>query len=135
MIAEQPSHGYELMKAIEDRMGGGYSPSPGVIYPTLAWLEDMGYATAEVDGGRKRFRITPEGGAFLTANKSTLDALTARMGEGAGRRHGAPEAVMEGMGTLKQALRQRFRRGPLDDTTVARIAEALKTAAQTVENS
>ena len=56
MIAEQPRHGYELMKAIEERMGGGYSPSPGVIYPTLAWLEDMGYATADVEGSRKSYR-------------------------------------------------------------------------------
>src|SRR3974390_2082631 len=61
MIAEQPRHGYELMKAIEERMGGSYSPSPGVIYPTLAWLEDMGYAAVEIeDAGRKRYRITAE---------------------------------------------------------------------------
>ena len=50
MIAEQPRHGYELMKGIEERMGGGYSPSPGVIYPTLAWLEDMGYAAGDSRG-------------------------------------------------------------------------------------
>src|ERR1700759_1689517 len=49
MIAEQPRHGYELMKAIEERMGGTYSPSPGVIYPTLSWLEDMGYAAVETE--------------------------------------------------------------------------------------
>ena len=49
MIGEQPRHGYELMKAIEERMGGSYSPSPGVIYPTLSWLEDMGYAALETE--------------------------------------------------------------------------------------
>ena len=86
MIAETPSHGYELMKSIEERMGGGYSPSPGVIYPTLAWLEDMGFAVSEAEGGRKRYRITAEGAAFLAANKAALDALAARMGPGgAGR--------------------------------------------------
>src|SRR4051812_30777633 len=47
MIAEQPRHGYELMQVIEERTGGSYSPSPGVIYPTLSWLEDMGYAHVE----------------------------------------------------------------------------------------
>jgi DNA-binding PadR family transcriptional regulator len=135
MIADQPSHGYELMKAIEDRMGGGYSPSPGVIYPTLAWLEDMGYAAAEADGGRKRYRVSPEGEAYLAANRSALDELTSRMGERGGRRHGAPEPVIRGMDALKHALRQRFRQGPIDDAAIARIAEALETAAQTVEQS
>ncbi len=66
MIAEQPCHGYELIKAIEETFGGRYSPSPGVIYPTLAWLDDMGYAAIEAeDGGRKRYSITAEGEAFL----------------------------------------------------------------------
>src|SRR5262245_2204702 len=56
MIAEHSRHGYELMKAIEERMGGSYSPSPGVIYPTLSWLEDMRYAVVETeDAGRKRY--------------------------------------------------------------------------------
>src|ERR1700761_2481023 len=58
MIAEQPRHVYELMRGIEERMGGSYSPSPGVIYPTLAWLEDMGYTRVEAEGGgRKRYGI------------------------------------------------------------------------------
>ena len=75
MIAEAPSHGYELIKSIEEKFGGAYAPSPGVVYPTLAWLDDMGYARVEpVEGGRKRYRITPEGEAFLTANRDLLDA-------------------------------------------------------------
>jgi DNA-binding PadR family transcriptional regulator len=54
LIAEQPAHGYELIKIIEERFGGSYTPSPGVIYPTLSWLEDMGYARVEPkEGGRK----------------------------------------------------------------------------------
>ena len=86
MIAGQPRHGYELMKAIEDRMGGSYSPSPGVIYPTLSWLEDMGYAAVESEAvGRKRYRITGEGEAFLAANRPAVEALLSRTGEpGAG---------------------------------------------------
>ena len=75
MIAEQPRHGYELMKAIEERMGGGYSPSPGVIYPTLSWLEDMGYARWRPRPRRKRYRITGEGEAFLAANRAGVDDL------------------------------------------------------------
>src|SRR5262249_32296193 len=80
MIAEQPRHGYEFIKLIEERSGGSYSPSPGVIYPTLAWLDDMGYARVDTeDGGRKRYGITKEGAAFLTANRATADELQARL--------------------------------------------------------
>lgn len=61
MIAERPRHGYELIKEIEERFGGAYSPSPGVIYPTLSWLDDMGYAAIEPEAsGRKLYRITSE---------------------------------------------------------------------------
>ncbi|HEY1413025.1 MAG TPA: PadR family transcriptional regulator, partial [Rhodopila sp.] len=91
MIAEQPRYGYELMKAIEERMGGSYSPSPGVIYPTLSWLEDMGYTAAEAEeAGRKRYRITAEGEAFLAANRSAVDDLQARVGSGGGPPEGVP---------------------------------------------
>ena len=71
MIWDEPRHGYELIKSIEDRMGGAYSPSPGVIYPTLSWLEDMGYASVEAEqGGRKRYRVTAEGDPFLPPTRT-----------------------------------------------------------------
>ena len=137
MIAEQPRHGYELMKAIEERMGGTYSPSPGVIYPTLAWLEDMGYAAVETqDAGRKRYRITAEGEAFLTANRAAVDDLLARLGQTEdGRRQGIPAPVVRAMQNLKLALSLRLRRGGLDPTAAEAIASALDSAAQTVERS
>ena len=139
MIADQPRHGYELMKAIEERMGGGYSPSPGVIYPTLSWLEDMGYAAAEaLEGGRKRFRITAEGEAFLTANRAAVDGLLARIGsdrDGGGAPRGVPAPVTRAMENLKTALRLRFRRGPLDDAAAQAIAAAIDAAATAVERT
>jgi DNA-binding PadR family transcriptional regulator len=137
MISEQPRHGYELMKAIEERMGGSYSPSPGVIYPTLAWLEDMGYAAAETESaGRKRYRITEEGEAFLAANHVAVGALFARVGQ-AGERaaDGVPAPVLRGMENLKLALRLRLRQGPIDAEAAQSIAAALDAAAQTVERS
>lgn len=134
MIAETPRHGYELMKAIEARMGGGYSPSPGVIYPTLSWLEDMGYAAGEAEGGRRSYRITPEGAAFLAANREPLAALTARMGAPQPS-HDSPEAVMQAMGALKHALRARFARGPVDTATASTIAAAIRAVAETVEQT
>jgi len=135
MIAERPRHGYELIKAIEERFGGSYTPSPGVIYPTLAWLEDMGYAAIEVeDGGRKLCRLTAEGEAFLVANRAAADELLARTGPAAGDGQ-IPASVVRAMENLKIAMRLRFKRGPLDQATADAIAAALDTAAQTVERS
>jgi DNA-binding PadR family transcriptional regulator len=136
MIAEQPRHGYELMKAVEERMGGSYSPSPGVIYPTLSWLEDMGYVTSEEEAGRKRYRVTTEGQAFLTANRAAVDALNARLGStGASASRGVPAPVLRSMENLKLALRLRLRQGPLDEGAAQSIAVALDAAAQAVERS
>jgi DNA-binding PadR family transcriptional regulator len=136
MIAERPRHGYELIKAIEERFGGSYSPSPGVIYPTLSWLDDMGYARIEAEeAGRKRYRITAEGEAFLVANRAAADELLARAGEaGRGADH-VPAPVVRAMENLKLAMRLRLRRGPVDQASAETIAAALDAAAQTVERS
>lgn len=138
MIAERPWHGYELIKAIEERFGGSYSPSPGVIYPTLAWLDDMGYAAIEpVEAGRKRYRITSEGEAFLVANRAAADELLARVGP-AGREGGGepvPAPMVRAMENLKLALRLRIQRGNIDAAAAEAIAAALDAAAQTVERS
>src|SRR5215467_5506783 len=72
-ISDKPRHGYELMKAIEEKFGGMYSPSPGVIYPTLTLLEELGYLRAETGGGTKKlYSITPEGAAYLEANRAAV---------------------------------------------------------------
>ena len=137
MIAERPRHGYELIKAIEDRLGGSYSPSPGVIYPTLSWLDDMGYATVETEeSGRKRYRITGEGEAFLAANRAAVDDVIARIGTAeADGPPPVPAPVVRAMENLKLAMRLRFRSGPLDAEAAGKIAAALDAAAQAVEKS
>ena len=137
MLAEQPRYGYELMRALEERTGGSYSPSPGVIYPTLSWLEDMGYAQVEAEGGgRKNYRVTPEGEAFLTANRAAVDVLSARIGSaGEGRHEGVPAPVVRGMENLKLSLRLRLKRGPIDQATAETIVAALDAAAQAVERT
>lgn len=137
MIAGRPRHGYELIKAIEERFGGSYTPSPGVIYPTLAWLDDMGYARIEAEeAGRKRYLITAEGEAFLAANRAAADDLLARSGADGGEGRGSvPAPVIRAMENLKLALRLRLRGGAVDQTTAETIAAALDAAAQTVERS
>jgi DNA-binding PadR family transcriptional regulator len=134
MIADRPYHGYELIKAIEDTFGGRYTPSPGVIYPTLAWLDDMGYAAIEAEeSGRKLYRITPEGEAFLVANRETADALLARVRSAASEP--PPPPIVRAMENLKLALSLRLDRVPLDEAATDAIAAALDAAAHKIEKS
>src|SRR5277367_6911114 len=71
LLAERPSHGYELIKALEERSGGFYSPSPGMIYPALTWLEEVGYASVAADGAKKLYSITETGRAHLQENRES----------------------------------------------------------------
>ena len=139
LVAEKPRHGYDLIKAVEERVGGAYSPSPGVIYPTLTLLEELGYVAAQAgeDGGAKKlYAITDEGRAFLEANRPAVDALLARMDE-AGRLHGGGPApqVVRAMENLRLALRLRLARGPLSEDQANAVAAALDAAATGVERS
>lgn len=134
MIAERPRHGYELIKEIGDRFGGAYSPSPGVIYPTLAWLDDVGYAVIEPEAsGRKLYRITSQGEAFLVANREAADELLSRAGSGSPGEDALPASIVHAMKNLKLAMRVRLRRGPIDQAAAEAIAEALNAAARNVE--
>src|SRR6516164_7435411 len=91
LISEKPSHGYELIKAIEEKFGGMYSPSPGVIYPTLTLLEELGYLRAETGGGTKKlYSLTEEGANFLASNRATVDAILDRMAEASRAYGGGP---------------------------------------------
>jgi DNA-binding PadR family transcriptional regulator len=135
MIADRPRHGYELMKLIEERMGGSYSPSPGVIYPTLAWLDDMGYATLDSEqAARKRYCITPEGESFLLANRAAADELLARAAGAAGGADPVPAPIVRAMENLKLAMRLRLKRA-VDEKASQDIAAVLDAAAKAVERS
>jgi DNA-binding PadR family transcriptional regulator len=79
LIAEQPRHGYELIKLIEEKTADWYSPSPGIIYPTLTYLEDVGYLTAQTEGAKKLYTITDEGRAYLAQNRDLADAVLDRL--------------------------------------------------------
>lgn len=134
MIAEEPSHGYEIIKQIEARFTGSYSPSPGVIYPTLAWLEDMGYASIEtVENNRKRYHPTDAGNAYLDANRAAADALLTRRAPQV--RGEAPPPVIRAMENLKTALRLRLERDLVDAAAIETIAAAIDEAAKAVERS
>jgi DNA-binding PadR family transcriptional regulator len=137
LIAEKSRHGYEIIKAIEERVGGAYSPSPGVIYPTLTLLEELGHVTVTAgDGGKKLHAITADGLANLDANRTAVEALLARMDE-AGRTHGGGPApqILRAMENLRLALRLRLSRGPLSEDQVNAVAAAIDAAATGVERT
>ena len=79
LLAEQPSHGYELIKALEARSDGYYTPSPGMIYPALTYLEELGYATVETLGTKKLYRVTEEGRRHLEENRTAVDAMLSQL--------------------------------------------------------
>ena len=137
LIAEKPRHGYEIIKAIEEQVAGAYSPSPGVIYPTLTLLEELGHVTVSTgDGAKKLHEITAEGRAFLDANRPAVDALLARMAEASRARRGGPALqVVRAMENLKLALRMRLSRGPLSEEQANAVAAALDAAATGVERT
>ncbi len=138
LISEKPSHGYELIKLIEERLGGAYSPSPGTVYPTLTLLEEQGYlqgASADA-GGRKSYAITDAGRAFLVENRALVDAMLERMNggvDGAGARGGRPPQVMRAIENLKLAMRMRLSREALTPEQANAFAAVLDHAAQQLE--
>jgi DNA-binding PadR family transcriptional regulator len=81
LLAEQPRHGYDIIKALEERSHGAYSPSPGVVYPTLTFLEEAGYAAATAEGNKKVYAITDAGRAHLAGNRETADVILSAMEE------------------------------------------------------
>jgi DNA-binding PadR family transcriptional regulator len=134
LLAEKPRHGYEIIKELGERVGGGYSPSPGVVYPTLAMIEDMGYATvAQEQSGRKLYTLTAEGGAFLAENKTEVDAIFARLDNAEGARRGDFAPVFRAMENLRMAVRLRVRRHEAKATVIQAIADALDAAAKAIE--
>ncbi|MDB4907649.1 MAG: transcriptional regulator PadR family protein [Gemmatimonadetes bacterium] len=80
LLEEKPRHGYEIIKELEEKFGGAYSPSPGTVYPTLTMLEDLGYArVTPEEGGKKIFEITDEGRAYLAEHRETVDGIFERI--------------------------------------------------------
>ena len=140
LIAEQPRHGYEIIKVLEDKTAGWYSPSPGIVYPTLTYLEEAGYVTAEVEGAKKRYAITDEGRAHLEENRDFVDAVLERLaliGERVARmrrrfggdddeRRGMPPLVRAAIDNLREVAAKR-----LDDDVAAeaKVVEVLARAA------
>jgi DNA-binding PadR family transcriptional regulator len=142
LLEKQPSHGYELIKALEERSGGFYVPSPGMVYPALTWLEEVGYASVAAEGAKKLYSITDTGRAFLSENQESAEAMLAQL-EHIGRRMGRVREIFGGFDEgeeeerdssevhaarrdLRQALREK--RGASAEEKL-RVAAVLRAAA------
>ena len=147
LIAEKPRHGYEIIKAIEEQTAGVYSPSPGVIYPTLTLLEDLDWVQAVASDSKKNlFEITAEGQLALKANRATVEAIFARMAEvveahaddtsrDEDQRSDAaiPSQLQLALDDLKRMIGRRHASEPLTKARIDVIAAALSKAAADIE--
>jgi DNA-binding PadR family transcriptional regulator len=137
LIAEKPRYGYEIIKAIEEKLGGSYAPSPGVVYPTLSMLEDLGQVTVTAGEGTKRLHtITPEGLAALESNKQGVDDLFARMEQaGAAFGRGRSPQILRAVENFRMALRMKTSPGSLSEEQIRKIVDAIDAAARAIEQS
>jgi len=134
LIEQQPRHGYELIKAVEDLFGGAYAPSAGSVYPTLTLLEETGQIqTAPSEGNKKLYEITDAGREQVAANKVLLDAILSRVGIASRSLNGQrpPDGVFQAMQTLKTALVLHARNW--DEAEVSRVTQIIADAATKIE--
>lgn len=135
LLEEKPRHGYEVIKAIEQMVGGGYTPSPGVVYPTLTLLEEMGYATVQAEeGGKKLYRITDEGQAHLKENGEVLAQVLRKFEL---RRQEQPDAdapeLRRAVQNFRMALHARLAKGQLSKEELHAVVDIIDRAAVAVE--
>lgn len=135
LLGDEPRHGYELIKAIEDLTGGSYAPSPGTVYPTLSLLEDEGAITpAKGDETRKAYEATEEGRKELEDRAEEVERIMERLsGHGEHRRAYATPEMFRAVGNLATVLKNRARTGKLDEDTVREIVDLVDELAKKIE--
>ncbi len=136
LLKDKPGHGYELIRALEERTGGAYRPSPGVIYPTLSLLEDEGFVRQTgAEGGRKAYEVTEAGSEALEKNRPAVDAVFGRLDEAARSSPRSSPRVERAMQNLGVALRLRLQGERPSDEQIDAIAAALDEAAAKIERA
>jgi DNA-binding PadR family transcriptional regulator len=135
LIAEQPRHGYDLIREIEERTAGAYAPSPGIVYPTLTMLQDMGLIVeGDAAGTRKVYAVTAEGTALLAEKKDEVADLLARIAELKSAQKGDRAPVRRALRNLHAALSEKVSRSD-DDALMHKIAALLDEVTQKIEKS
>jgi len=135
LIADEPRHGYDLIRAIEELTGGDYAPSPGVVYPTLTLLQDMGLIEeADAEGARKRFQVTAEGRTHVEQNAAEIEELLERLEEtGSSRRRSHRPEMGRAVANLMTALRNRVTHEGWNEALLNEVVDILDDAAQRIE--
>ncbi|MGY2901858.1 PadR family transcriptional regulator [Bradyrhizobium sp. URHC0002] len=134
LIADKPRHGYDLIRAIEERTGGAYAPSPGIVYPTLTMLSEMGLIDEQLaEGARKLFAVTPEGTAHLAEHHAEVAAMLARLDALAAMRQRTDAVpIRRAMHNLRSVLLSRLGEG-LDKERMHEAVELIDEAARKIE--
>ncbi len=134
LIADKPRHGYDLIRAIEERTGGAYAPSPGIIYPTLTLLSEMALIDEQItEGARKQFAISPDGTAHLAEHAAEVAAMFARLDAlGAMRERTDAVPVRRAMHNLRSVLMHRLSEG-LDKEKLLDAVALIDEAASKIE--
>ena len=137
LIADEPRHGYQLIKAIEELTEGDYAPSPGVVYPTLTMLDDMGFiAEKKSKDAKKVFEATDEGRAHLVENEDEVEDLISKLeGHGKKQRHGQRPEIGRAIGNLMTALRNRVANDGWNEQLLEEVIDILDEAAQRIERA
>lgn len=134
LLSEQPSYGYQLMKTMEQQLAGGYTPSAGVIYPTLTMLEEEGLATSTTESNKKIYSLTPAGVEFLENNKERIGELFMRLEEtGRGFERGRSPEIMKAFLNLRSAVMARVSRQGPNPEQISKIAGAINGAAKVID--
>jgi DNA-binding PadR family transcriptional regulator len=133
-IAKQPRHGYEIITAIEERSSGRYRPSPGVVYPTLQMLEELGHAKLEESDARKVYAITAEGKQDLKSHAEEVDDFYADAGEGAWEDFGDDlRDLIQRAGRMFKSIGRSARRGRMTPSTIRKLRAILDDAMAKIE--
>ncbi|WET11758.1 PadR family transcriptional regulator [Pseudomonas sp. D3] len=132
LIAEQPCHGYDLIRQIEGLFDGAYSPSPGVIYPTLTFLEESELISGDAEGGKKRYTVTDAGRLSLGEQAIALEGVRTRIdvSKRSLRGHDRPPEIHEGVHNLRHALQLHHGRWSAEE--IARVAALLNSTAHAI---
>jgi DNA-binding PadR family transcriptional regulator len=135
LLSEQPSYGYQLIKTMEQRLGGGYTPSAGVIYPTLTMLEEEGLASVSIsENNKKIYTVTAEGHEYLKANQQRIAELFERLDvAGRGFRRGRSPEIMRAFMNLRGAVAVRLHRESVTPEQIQKITEAINAAAKAID--
>ena len=134
LLSEQPSYGYQLIKTMENRLSGGYTPSAGVIYPTLTLLEEEGLATASTENNKKVYSVTEEGRQYLENHKQRLDELFERLEQtGKGFERGRSPEIMQAFMGLRSAVIARVSRESVTPDHIRKITAAIQAATKAID--